>query len=68
MDRLEAVEDMVIAVKEESDLRNSDIRRHQTSDGQTTIVVYRHYCKGCEICAEVCPDKYKSIEMVKKEL
>jgi len=26
------------------------------------------HCKGCGICAEVCPDKYKSIEMVKKEL
>ena len=25
------------------------------------------HCKGCGICAEVCPDKYKSITMVKKE-
>ncbi|NQT34383.1 4Fe-4S binding protein [bacterium] len=21
----------------------------------TIITIYRHYCKGCEICSEVCP-------------
>ncbi len=26
-----------------------------SSDGQTTITIHRHFCKGCEICAEVCP-------------
>jgi len=24
------------------------------------------HCKGCGICAQVCPDKYSAIEMVKK--
>ncbi len=27
----------------------------KSSDGQTTITVHRHFCKGCEICVEVCP-------------
>ncbi len=26
------------------------------------------HCKGCGICDEICPDKYKAITMVKKEL
>lgn len=26
-----------------------------TSDGQTKIVVNLGFCKGCEICVEVCP-------------
>ncbi len=25
-------------------------------------------CKGCGICAEICPDKFSAITMVKKEL
>jgi len=25
------------------------------------------HCKGCGICAEICPEKYHAIEMVKKE-
>jgi len=26
------------------------------------------HCKGCGICAEICPDKYNAITMVKKEI
>ncbi|MDP8229024.1 MAG: 4Fe-4S binding protein [Candidatus Electryoneaceae bacterium] len=46
--------DVVIA-SEESAVRDEKIVSSTTSDGETTIYIYEHYCKGCEICVEVCP-------------
>ncbi len=36
-------------------------------DGKIQGVDYNH-CKGCGICAEVCPPRIKAIDMVKEEL
>lgn len=33
------------------------------SDGKVVGIDYKH-CKGCGICAKICPTKPKSIEMV----
>ncbi len=43
------------AVREEGEERNADIISVTGGLNQTTITIYRHFCKGCEICAEVCP-------------
>lgn len=40
---------------EESASHVKDTIHITTEDGQTTITILRHFCKGCEICAEVCP-------------
>ena len=45
----------VLPSSEESEFREKEIVSETTSDGQTTVTIYRHYCKGCEICAEICP-------------
>jgi len=42
-------------VREEGEERNADILRATSEQNQITITIYRHFCKGCEICAEVCP-------------
>jgi len=42
-------------VREEGEERNADIFRVVSDPNQIVITIYRHYCKGCEICAEVCP-------------
>ncbi len=34
-------------------------------NGKNKAVVDYRYCKGCELCSEICP--VKAIEMVKKE-
>ena len=44
-----------ILESEESAGLDEDIVAMISSDRQTTITIYRHYCKGCDICAEVCP-------------
>lgn len=42
-------------ISDESEVHAEDTVKTTTSDGQTTIVIHRHYCKGCELCVEVCP-------------
>ena len=32
-----------------------DVIKAYTSDQQTYIKIFRDHCKGCDICAEVCP-------------
>ena len=44
-----------IAEHEEAALLAEDTVTVPSSDDQIKIVVLRHYCKGCEICVEVCP-------------
>ncbi|NQU05322.1 MAG: 4Fe-4S binding protein [Calditrichaeota bacterium] len=44
-----------LLVSDESEVRADDTIETTTSDGQTTIRILRHFCKGCEICVEVCP-------------
>ena len=44
-----------IVESEEAESLEEEIVSATTSDQQTTIVIYRHFCKGCDICAEVCP-------------
>ncbi|MBT3232581.1 MAG: 4Fe-4S dicluster domain-containing protein [Calditrichaeota bacterium] len=44
-----------VLVSEESASHVEDTVKTTTEDGQTTITILRHYCKGCEICAEICP-------------
>jgi 2-oxoglutarate ferredoxin oxidoreductase subunit delta len=43
------------AGSEESDHRKADLLEASSEANGISIKVYRHYCKGCEICAEVCP-------------
>lgn len=43
------------ADSEEAEKLAEDIVTVTSASGDTSVVVYRHYCKGCEICAEVCP-------------
>lgn len=40
---------------EEAEKREEEIHRATNTAGSITVVVLRHYCKGCEICAQVCP-------------
>ncbi len=40
---------------EESAGHAENIVESTTTDGQTTIKILKHYCKGCEICVDVCP-------------
>jgi 2-oxoglutarate ferredoxin oxidoreductase subunit delta len=42
-------------INDESEFRADDTVKTTTSDGQTTIIILRHFCKGCELCVEVCP-------------
>lgn len=42
-------------VSEETETREENIVKATTKDGQTTIIIYEHFCKGCEICVDVCP-------------
>ncbi|MDP8239362.1 MAG: 4Fe-4S binding protein [Candidatus Hatepunaea meridiana] len=42
-------------ISEESAGLAEDTVHSITHDGRTTVTIHRHYCKGCEICAEVCP-------------
>ncbi len=42
-------------VREDSEERSADILREANELNQIVITIYRHLCKGCEICAEVCP-------------
>jgi len=41
--------------REEGDARKADILEATSESNQITIKIFRHFCKGCEICAEVCP-------------
>jgi len=50
--------------REEGDARNADIVESQSAANQITIRIYRHYCKGCEICSEVCPKGVLRMESV----
>lgn len=45
----------IIASREEGADLAEEILEEVSSDGQTIITIYHHYCKGCDICAEVCP-------------
>lgn len=47
--------ELVAVRSEESEFHSEDVVIAKSSDQQTTITIYRHFCKGCEICAEVCP-------------
>lgn len=47
--------DLAVATYEEAAVHEEDILRVSNQSQETTLVVYRHYCKGCEICAEICP-------------
>ncbi len=40
---------------EESSDKTERTVRTATSDGATVITIHQHYCKGCDICADVCP-------------
>lgn len=40
---------------EEAEKREEEVVRSTNQAGTITVVVYRHLCKGCEICAQVCP-------------
>lgn len=51
------------AVREEGEARNADLMRVTSDPNQITITIYRHYCKGCEICSEVCPKGVLRMEM-----
>ena len=44
-----------VLVSEESAGLQEDTVSTTSSDEQTTITIHRHFCKGCEICADVCP-------------
>ncbi len=50
-------------VREEGEERSADIIRVSSEPNQLAITIYRHYCKGCEICAEVCPKGVLRMEM-----
>lgn len=47
---------------EEGDNRSADIVEGTSEANQITVRILRHYCKGCEICAEVCPKGVLSME------
>ena len=52
----ETQNEKIVAVEsEESASLEEEIISITSSDKQTTVTIYRHYCKGCEICAEICP-------------
>jgi len=51
-------------ISEESDKRNADIVEQLSEANQISIRIYRHYCKGCDICAEVCPKDVLRMESV----
>ena len=42
-------------ISEEADNLEQEIITSRNAAQDTTIIVYRHFCKGCEICAQVCP-------------
>ena len=44
-----------IATSEESAGHEEESVEIKSSDGDITITIHRHFCKGCEICVEVCP-------------
>ncbi len=45
----------VAAEHEEAAALGEDTVTISSSDNQTSVTIHRHYCKGCEICVEVCP-------------
>ena len=49
--------------REESDAREVDVVESRSEANQITIRVLRHYCKGCDICAEVCPKSVLRMEI-----
>ncbi len=55
MAETEATPPKIIAVSEECVKATDEVITAVTSDGQTRIVVNLGFCKGCEICVEVCP-------------
>ncbi len=46
---------LISTTHEEGDQRPQDTVTSTNSSGEISIVIHRHMCKGCEICAEVCP-------------
>ena len=44
-----------LLISEESAVLEEDTVESVSSDSMTIITIYRHFCKGCEICDEVCP-------------
>jgi len=51
-----------VATNEEGADKAEHIVSTTNSSQQITVVVYEHYCKGCEICCDVCPKEV--LEMV----
>jgi len=45
----------VIPISEESAGHVIESVESVSSDGQIIITIHQHFCKGCEICEEVCP-------------
>jgi 2-oxoglutarate ferredoxin oxidoreductase subunit delta len=45
----------VIHTSEESAGLEQEILTSRNTAQDTAIIIYRHFCKGCEICVEVCP-------------
>ena len=44
-----------IIVSEESAGLAEDTVSFISTDGRKTVKIHKHFCKGCEICAEICP-------------